>query len=86
MLIDKRLWGFYLVSTEAALFALEGMKSNVEVKILDVPGEDNIVTCTLGFSPKINNDLLKQIYVATEKKDSDAVFKGLLKGAYKKTP
>lgn len=82
MLLDKRIWGFYLVSTEAALFALEKMNSSDQVKVIDVPGENITVVCTLGFSPKIEKDILKRIYTAAEKKDSDTIFKGLLKGAY----
>lgn len=79
MLLEKRLWGVYLVSTEAGMHALEKMDSVDKVKILEVPGEKTLVTCTFGFSPKIDQHLLQKIYAAAEKKDSNEVFQNIMK-------
>ena len=79
MLLEKRLWGVYLVSTEAGMYALEKMDGVDKVKILEVPGEKTLVTCTFGFSPKIDQHLLQKIYAAAEKKDSNEVFQNIMK-------
>lgn len=79
MLLEKRLWGFYVVSSEAALYALEKMNAADKVKIFEVPGEKSTVVCTLGFSPSIDPQLLQKIYAAAEKKDSNEVFQNIMK-------
>lgn len=86
MLLERRIWGFYLVSSESAFFAMDELGLSGGIKILNVPNEKSMVVCTLGFSPKIDQSLLKRILFAAEKRDSNEVFRGLLKTAVQKAP